>query len=338
MLRVLGREGVLLSTCNRTELYLVLEDGEDAGHVFRDLFGQLPTYCHVGDACARHLFRVCAGLDSAILGDVQIPRQVRAARRQATQAASLGPVLGELFDRALKLAARARAQTDISVGSASVGAAIADLVADRVNLGDSAVLLLGAGSTARKTAHQLRKRGVGRLLVSNRTLSRAQTLCERVSAEVVPWERRAAAVRDVDAVICATSADEPVLAVGDLRGLRLVVDAGMPRNVQAQDDVPHIDIDQVRSAREAGLERRRAAVPAVGVLIDDAVANWAAWRATRPLEDLLGRLYRDLEAEAALTAEALDTEPHVIALAMRRALHGHVHALRALYARSAVEA
>lgn len=296
-------ELVVLSTCHRTELYASSHRGADAAEAsLRRLVREAKgadvlapgshLYRLLDHAAARHLLRVAAGLESLVLGEPQILGQVRQALIGARAAGSVGATLGALFDSALRAGKRARSETEIGRGPASVAAAAVDQ-ADRAasGLAGRRVLVVGAGDTARLLAAELFKRRPSRLVVVNRDPRRAEELAQLVGGTGLGLERLPAALADVDAAFFATRAPQPLLTAEQLSRLRqqslaplLIVDLGVPRNVQAEvaalQGLQLIAVDGLSEAVTARLESRRAAVPSVEATVEEELAAWlACWRA-----------------------------------------------------------
>ena len=239
----LGREAVVLSTCNRTELYLVRQDdAEELGvktliELAGDQAEELGEVLYrLGDeAAALHLFRVAAGLDSLVPGEGEILGQVRSA----FESGSTGPVLDRLFRQALHAGRRVRVETAIGESPASVpaaGAALAQQVFE--NLAGKRVLLLGAGKTSELTARNLVSRGARIGAVANRTLERAQELADAFGARAVGLDDLGEELAAADVVVASTSSPEPIVRKAEvaaaLRSRRgrplLLVDLAVPRD------------------------------------------------------------------------------------------------------------
>ncbi len=290
---------------------------------------------------------VCS-LGSAILGDVQILSQVRSACSLAAEAGTLGKFLHQTFQAAVTVGRRARAETAISWGRAGIGSALAGWLAARLPPAASGrpahIVLLGAGEVAWDLARHLHKRGLGALCFLNRTQSRAAELARRCAGRVRPWDALPEALAEADVAIAATAAPEPVLTRALLEDVMrrsqgrplLVVDAGLPRNVEPGSTAELIDIDALREQQEAVRQKRQAAVPAVEALVAEELFAWQRWRAALPLEVLIKQLYQqadrqchDAAARMATTgALPLEHAEHVVARAVRELLHRHVRGLR----------
>jgi glutamyl-tRNA reductase len=301
--RKILREAVILSTCNRSELYGVpcepATDGMAATESFLASFHHLKLeelravfYRHHGLDVARHVYRVAAGLDSMFLGEAEILGQVREAYRVAAEHGTTGRVLNRLFQDALALGKRARAETQIGALPMSVAFAGVKL-AERIFNGDAhrRVLVIGAGATSEQVMRHFRDRGLPEIRIVNRTLENARILTGQFGGEVIPWENLPAALEWPDLVVTSVSAPEPVLSrellerTMEARRNRtlMVIDLGVPRNVAPAvggiDDVHLYDIDDLT---EIVLQNRRARareVPRAEAIIEEHIENFRRWHA-----------------------------------------------------------
>ncbi|HEY7514247.1 MAG TPA: glutamyl-tRNA reductase [Vicinamibacteria bacterium] len=313
------QEALVLSTCNRTELYAVASDGAAAEEALRalvrrakgkDLLGPGPERyaCHDGEA-ARHLLRVASGLESMVLGEAEILGQVRDALALAASEGALGSVLDRLVTTALRAGKRARTETDIGAGTVSVASAAVAL-AGKVfsDLGGREVLVLGAGDTARLAGQHFALRRPKALRIANRTVARAEALAQAFGGEAFPLDGLAAALVTSDVIVCATSAPRPLLGCEDvrdaLRGRRgrplLVIDLGVPRNVEpAVADLEGVflhTVDAVRGHVDENLGRRRRAVPRVEAIVEEELFSFLDWVRTLEVTPTLRALRERFEA------------------------------------------
>src|SRR6516164_2819986 len=221
--RGLFHETLVLSTCNRSELYGVLPEAAhqsaatlssylSAFHSVRpeQLNGSL--YHHYDRHAVRHLFRVASGLDSMVLGEAEILGQVREAYRLAHETGATGPVLNRLFQGALEVGKRVRTETELGARPMSVASAGVRL-AERIfgKLDERGALVLGAGTISEQVIAQLRDRGIARLFVMNRSKERADGLAKQYGGEVLPWGEWEKALPMPDVIVTSVSAEEPVL-------------------------------------------------------------------------------------------------------------------------------
>ena len=317
------REGVVLSTCNRTEIYAVGDRDDVVARIaalYSDRLGEdSEPYIYVRrdrDATA-HLFAVAAGLESMILGEAQIHGQVKDAWEQSRSES--GPILNRMFQSALLAGSRAREETGIGRGAASVSSAAVQLAKKIFGaLGGRRAMVLGAGDVAELALECLLSEGVRVAIVANRTHERARTLAERTGATAMHYDQCWDSLRDVDVLICSTAAPVPVVTLNrvsaaiDARGDRplCILDIALPRDVEpavgSLDNVFLYDLDDLRAAAAANLERREEDVPAARAIIAEEVQKFWDWVAgltavpvVREFRDEMDRL-RSTELAAAL--------------------------------------
>ena len=292
------REAVLLSTCNRTELYAHAEgDGEAladwlARHpgAGEDLHAYL--YRHRDGEAVRHLFRVASGLDSLVLGEPQILGQVKQAWTAARAAGTLGGPLDRMFQQAFATAKRARTDTRIGANPVSVASVAVRLAEENfARLDESSVLLIGAGETIELAARHLAEARVQRLLVANRTLAHAQALASRHGGIALPLEELDKHLAEADIVIAATASRTPILHRAQVEhALRLrrhrpmlLIDLAVPRDidhdVSGLRDVFLYTVDDLQRAIEDNRRSRREAAQQAEAIIE--------LQAARFLEDYL---------------------------------------------------
>lgn len=319
---LLGREhlseAVVVSTCNRTEVYVVAERFHGAFGDVRDFFSDLTflppdrfadelVVSHDDDA-VRHLFRVAAGLESAVVGEHEILGQVRTAWERARQQGSAGSTLNLLFRHALEAGKRARTDTGIARHVTSVSQAAVVMAAEQVGgLAGRRAVVLGAGDMGRGMVHLLAEHDLAELVVVNRSAQRAEELASAHGPETAV---RAAAyghlhleLVDADVLFTATGSDQPILAPAEMeplmssRGGRelLVVDIAVPRDVvPAVGDIPGItlvDMVGLGAFAERGLAERRREIPAVEAIVDDEVDRYSADASSRQVAPLVADLY-----------------------------------------------
>jgi glutamyl-tRNA reductase len=346
-----GVEAVVLSTCNRTEFYLSGLSGEEPVEAWHALLRSVrPTAPALDDGCARyrlrnadafrHLLRVVCGLDSALLGDGQIPGQLRRALSTAQEAGTLGRVLAPALATALRVGRQARAQTSIGLGAPGVGGAVAEALAVRGTSPADEVLVLGSGQAARAVTRALVKSGRRRIVVSARNAEAAAQVASECGAATTPWAERGTALRSARVVVAATAAEAPVVTVLPTgSAVRLVVDAGFPRQVApALPGAEVVSLLELTQVADEAAQQRQAAVPAVEALVAEHVAAWQLARAQAPLEQAIKQLHADAaqlarEAAADLATDArtaADVE-RLLVRQVRRMLHGHVERLRSLH-------
>ncbi len=293
------REAVILSTCNRVEIYGVAEvPGEARAIAVRHLCRQRGVdpaivegvlYTHVEDDAIRHAFRVAASLDSMMIGEPQILGQVKDAFALAQTCEAVGPALHTLFTQAFAVAKRVRTETEIARHAVSVSYAAVELAKQIfATLTGRAVLLLGAGKMSELAAKHLVEQGAFPIYVVNRTWARAQEMARALSGTAVPFEELGTALAAVDIVITSTGASAPIvtreLVAGVVRGRGrgplFFIDIAVPRDVEpgvdGLDDVYRYDLDDLKQVVDANIrERLREAQRAEG-LVEREVAKFRA--------------------------------------------------------------
>ena len=344
------REGVVLSTCNRTEIYAVEENGDAFEKITEILSARLCEdasrfiYVRRDRDVASHLFSVAAGLDSMILGEAQIHGQVKHAWEDCR--AESGPILNRMFQSALLAAARAREETGIGRGAASVSSAAVQL-AKKIfgGLSGRRAMILGAGDVAEIALECLRKEGVKVAIVANRTFERAQSLAERHAATAMHYEQCWKSLSEVDVLLCSTASPVPVVTVArvrdaiDARGDKplCILDIALPRDVEAAvgelENVFLYDLDDLRAAADANLERREEDIPAAQQIIAEEVRKYWDWVAGLAAVPVVREFREEMEkvrsAELAaalkrlgpLSAEQRGTLEHFSRALMNKFLH-----------------
>jgi glutamyl-tRNA reductase len=301
----MAAEAVLLSTCNRTELYLHLPSSRCPVVLLR----LLSRYAGLGDAdakqyivrrydreAAQHLFRVASGLESLVLGEAQIQGQVRDALDVAnagTEARVVGPVLSRLFQTALRVGAQVRTDTQLGAGAGSIASTAVHAARQALgSLEGRTVLVIGAGEMARLALACLSKERGTRVHVANRSVARARALAERSGAEAIELADIERVLPHADVVISATSAPHPVLTAAQLRSAqvqgerpRTILDLAVPRDVEpAAAEVPGVRLfttDDLNHRMQQNLERRQAMVPTAERIVGEGVDEFWSWYGAR---------------------------------------------------------
>lgn len=289
-------EGVILSTCNRTEFYIASQAPElAAGSLLQDLYpdgsadlDQLVPLSAL--QAARHLFSVASGLESMVLGETEIFGQVKRAYETAMRNGTTGRFLNRLFQKSFEVGKQVRATTGITRGSVSVGSVAVDL-AEQIfgDLNGSKVMILGAGETSEKTARALRSKGAQQIFVSNRSFERAQRLALAMGGRAIRFDDWANEFRDLDILVSSTSAPHALVTVEKLdpilRGRRdrplFIIDLAMPRDVDPEvhrlDGVYVYDLDSLQRIADCTLEARKLEAERCESLIEKYVADFQAW-------------------------------------------------------------
>jgi glutamyl-tRNA reductase len=300
-LKALGfSECVLFSTCNRTELY-VFGEGTEArvNSLIEFLRTQKkvtesvpPThfFSHVGGSAAEHLFRVAAGIDSMIVGDVQILAQVKEGYALAQESGTAGFFINRLFQSAFHVGKRSRSESLISEGAISVSYAAVEL-AQRIfdDLSRKKALIIGAGDTAQLTAKHLLSKGIGSLFITNRTAERAENLAKMFGGTAIPFETFCDRLPEIDIIISSVQADRHVLTAKDIRqfdknrhrGTLFLIDLGVPRNIdpfaKELENVFLYDLDSLNIMVGENIARRRAEVPKIQAIIIEELTALSQW-------------------------------------------------------------
>lgn len=311
-------EGLVLSTCNRTEVYAVGPDyhpavdaatwliADGGGLSAAELKGHL--YTHRDEAAARHLFRVACGLDSMILGETQVLGQVKAAYQQAQEERTVGKLLHGLLAQALQVGKRAQTETEIGQNAVSVSYAAVEL-ARKVFDGfhGRTILIVGAGKMSELTARHLRDAGADRVAVLNRTRARAQGLAAAFDGVAAGLDELPEWLAEADLVISSTGASgflvtREMLAVAMQKRRHrpvFIVDIAVPRDVEAAagslDGVFLYDIDDLQNVVQANLRERRREARKVERIVEEELQRFRAWRASLEVVPII-RSLRDKAA------------------------------------------
>lgn len=310
-------EGVILSTCNRFEIYGVAADARSGFDLLTEFLApaQPDHLYHLQDEDVfEHLMRVAAGLDSMILGEPQILGQVADSLTHAQRVSAAGAALSHLFAQAIHAGKRARTETPISRHTTSVSHAAAQLACETVeDVAQARVLLVGAGEMSELAGRALRAHGVAQIGVVNRTFPKAESLAEHFGGCAFGWNQLWDALTWADVVITATSAPHIIVYAEDVartlpgradRPLTFI-DVAVPRNTDdAVGKLPGVtchNIDALRATVDANLAQRRAAVSAVEAIIAEELGVFCEWLASRQVVPVIVDLRR--KAENIVSAE-----------------------------------
>lgn len=302
----LGGEAVLLSTCNRTELYLDCEKPftrEEALSFLCGFRGAAPdaagayAFWLTEEDAVRHLFTVAPGLSSMLFGEDQILGQVKKSLALAQEAGSCGPVLSRLFQDAIAAAKRIKTETVLSSVSVSHGSVAARLVRSRFSGRNPRILLIGSGEMGQIAAKNLLSMGLTNLVVTNRTHARAEALLAELPALTpVPYSSRSAALREADAVISCTSSPHYTLSAADAAGREpgrplLLVDLAVPRDIDpALGTLPGADLydmDRIGTILEENRALRAKAAAEAEQILSEEIAHHLRRRALRETEPVI---------------------------------------------------
>lgn len=265
-------EAIVLSTCNRTEVYVYAEKFHGAYQDVRDFFAETAQiapesfndylYAHYDSDAIQHLFSVTCGLDSAVVGENEVQHQVKVAWERAREEGTCGTVINEAFRRALEVGKRVRTQTDLSRNSSSVAKACVEMANHQLgNLADQRILVLGAGEVGEGVATSLATLETGHISFINRSFERAHELAKRIDAEAIPFEKINEALSSCDVLLTSTASDSAIFDRARLETIMdgrkgkelLIIDIAVPRDVDPAaasiDGITLFDIDALWSFR-----------------------------------------------------------------------------------------
>lgn len=320
-------ECVIVATCNRTELYAVVDRHTLCGHYIRSFMEQwfkLPRetfnrhlYMYEDDQANRHLFRVACGLDSMVIGETQILGQVRDAFFLARERKATGTLFNRLFQQAITVAKRAHTETSIGESAVSVSYAAVEL-GKRIfgRFDDKKIMILGAGKMSELTAQHLTAGGAKEVYVVNRTLSRAAELADKMGGKAMSMDEAMRRLHEADIVISSTGASRFVLGREDValamknRKKRplFLIDIAVPRDIDpACADLSGVylyDIDDLEGIVESNLEKRKQETVAIDAMIDSEMESYRQWYATLGVSPLIRGLQ---EKAAGIHEDTLDS-------------------------------
>ena len=359
-------EALLISTCNRVEVYGVAKPGHQPTGAVRTFLaeqrGLRPRdvadviYDHAGGAAVRHVFKVASALDSLVLGEAQILGQLKEAYGVAGGAGTSGPVLGRCLERAFGVAKRVRTETAIARGSANISTVAVDLAA-RVfgSLAGKSVLVVGAGKMSTLAARHLHAQGANHIVVTNRSPEKAERLAAEIDGIAKPWGELETLLAETDVVISSTGAREPVLTramfkkVMKARKWRSIVliDIAVPRDVEPSvnelDGVYVYDIDDLEKIVAVNLADRAKAAEQAHRIVEHEAGQFEHWMRSQgvvpTIRALREKFAQVADAEVQKTLEALGRREHtpaqqreavqrLVQLVVNKLLHQPTAALR----------
>jgi glutamyl-tRNA reductase len=370
-------EAAIISTCNRTELYVVSGNPVAAESAMLGLLAQnaqiRPTeltevlYAPRNCDAARHLYRVAGGLDSMIVGEMEVQGQVRRAHELARDAGTVGPMLHRLFQAALATGKRIRSETSLSEGRASVSSVAVRLAQDTLgDLRDRHVVVVGAGETSELTAQALAGEGVATVFLANRRADRARSIAQRFGGHVVPLHDLPQQLIAADIVVSSTSSPHPIIGVAELEQVMgerdgrplLMIDIAVPRDIDPAcgdlDGVSLYDIDDLQTVVAATLSSRGAEVVTATEIVEDEIKRFARWMGQQDVlpaiadlrehgRDIVdqvlaenrgrweGATERDLARIDAVARAVMQRLLHEPTIRLRESGHGRVELVRELF-------
>lgn len=297
-------ESVVLSTCNRSEIYVaspspvrvrgeILEFLTDYHGLPLETFAP-HLFSLTDQQAARHLFRVAAGLESLVVGEPQILGQVKEAFQAAAQRRCAGPILRKLFDASFAVGKRVRSETALGEGAVSISFAAVALARKIFGrLTGRRVLVVGAGEISTLTAQHLRAQGVGEMTITSRTVVHAEALAAAVGGRAIAWNELSAALTHADIVLTATGSQRPIITRAHVeaatgrhrRDPLFIIDVAVPRDVEASvgeiEQVFLYNVDDLQSVVQENLSRRGAEIERAERIVDEELARFAAWQRSR---------------------------------------------------------
>jgi glutamyl-tRNA reductase len=292
-------EGVIVSTCNRTEFYVTGDLADSSASAFFENFyrdfraeDEKGVFRLAANDCVRHLFRVVCGLESMVVGETEIFGQVKCAYQFAIGAGTAGRFLNRLFQKSFQVGKQVRSSTAITRGSVSVGSVAVD-VAEQIfgDLDGRKIMIIGAGETSEKTAKAFLSRGAKQIFVSNRSFERAQALATLAGGRAIHFDDWELEFRDLDILVSATAAPHAIITSDKLapfwrtrqRRPLFMIDLAMPRDidpaVQKLDGVYLYDLDSLRSIASRAVAVRKKESEKCDLLIERRVQEFQSWMA-----------------------------------------------------------
>ena len=306
------KEAVLLSTCNRTELYAISHDIDFVINALCDMHDVCPrkvrkhSYVYQGEDCAHHLFRVISGLESMVLGETEIVAQIKTAMEMATSQGALGSNLAGLFQMGLAVEKEVRNHTLINNVAISMGHAVVDYVMSKIDaLANQKVLFIGAGQMMQQIAPHFNYLDLGRKLILNRTLANAQALSQRINGEALELGQLKSVINDFSIIVlcCASTTvllDEAILADAIAKNEnKLIIDLSMPliisKNLKNYANFEILTVDNIAKLVDVGLEKRKLAALKAEKVITAKLDDYHSWQRKRGLSPLIKKLRDESE-------------------------------------------
>lgn len=290
---------MILSTCNRTEVWTYSDDISKIKSKFyqftkgdKELF-EKHSFNLSGDDAIKHIFKVAAGVDSQILGDLQIQSQIKKAARLAQDSKVLNPELNRLIQMALRYSKRIKNETSISEGAASVAyAAVQYILENSSNIKEQRVLLYGTGKMGGLTCENLRKHIYEKnLVLTNRTKENAEKLAKKIGARVKDIKNLKEELEACDILIVASGADKYTINQDTYNSVRnkkrILIDLSVPRNIDPaisqENNVQIADVDFLSKMQEEAIEKRKSSIPKALEIIEEGIREFASWMNIRHL-------------------------------------------------------
>lgn len=293
------KEGLILSTCNRTEIFGIPNSTETNHEKFQSLLLNFKSSQNITDQhfqkyvsrdAIRHLFSVATGIDSLLIGDNQVFKQVKDSFQIAEETQFAGYIMHRIFDAAIRTGKRAISETSISEGAVTVSYAAVQLT-EKIfsNLSKKSALVIGTGETGEIAAKHLSEKGIGSLAVTNRTQEKAERLAQKLNAKVIPFVDFRESIHKFDIIISATSSPEILLRKDDVKNALkkrsnnsiILMDIAVPRDIDPEtkkiDYVFYHDLDSLNIIVEQNLTKRKSEIPKVEKIIEEELDNFQEW-------------------------------------------------------------
>lgn len=292
-------EGFVLSTCNRTEIFGVpLQQSFDVDDLHKELFAfktvegikQEHFYSYFSCGAVKHIMKVAAGIDSLVLGDSQILSQCKEAFGLAADLKFSGTLISRLSDAAVKVGKRVISETLVGEGAVSVSYAAVQLAGKIFSdFPGKRALVIGAGETGELAAVHLRDKLIGRIAISNRTMSRAETLAKKVNGDIVPFGALTDHLPDYDIIVSATSSQDMLISAADIKAAMkkrrgrpvVLLDIAIPRDIDPKakdlENVYYHDIDSLKIIIDGNMKKREKELPAVNNIIKEEMVTFFGW-------------------------------------------------------------
>ena len=294
------KECVLISTCNRTEVYGIQNDGTFNGLQTQNLLTSIKNSSEIvkqeyfyelhSSLAASHLFKVASGVDSMVLGDFQIVNQMKEAFVLASDSKTVGKLTARLFDTAFHVGKRSRTETEISEGAVSVSYAAVEL-SNKIfaDLSKHTALIIGAGETSELTAKHLKSKNIGKIIFTNRTRQKAEALAHELGGTVIDFDSLISELKYVDIIISSITIPNYILTQQQVQKVMkdrgnnplFIIDIGVPRNIEPAsgkiDNVFLYDIDALNHMIDKNLDKRRAEVQKVKKIIFEELEQFYSW-------------------------------------------------------------
>ncbi len=312
------KEGVIISTCNRTECYTVCQEGAAAQQILRDFIRIVKPDCtddtldrfyyKEENEAVEHLFNVASGLDSLVIGENEIAGQLKEAYRIACHLETTGTVINKLFHAAFRTSKRVKNETKINEGNCSTGCVVIDLAENMFpDMAKRHVLLIGAGKIVQVVAKNLKNRYVGNIFIANRNLTKAVNLSEEVGGTPIPFHEIEDQLENMDIVISGTGSPEYLFRSDDMQKVLqrrrnnplLIIDIALPRDFDPEiGHLPNVTLKNIYDLQEVvdlNLKKRAGEIPKVEKIIEEEVRKFRSWKEALRIKPTIQALTENFE-------------------------------------------